>query len=167
MVPTKITAPVKVMRLDYAAYVLSIVFFVLSAVSYVIVTEQTTKTVAVAATLVLGVFSLGLGYYEKPKTAQSAETPPPQVATLETIKEEKAEASEAVAPAAAPVPAASGVALTRVKGIGEKRAAQLHAIGINTVEELAEASVEEVAAKLKVYPKIVAKWVAAAKELAA
>jgi predicted flap endonuclease-1-like 5' DNA nuclease len=166
-VSRKITAPVKVMRLDYAAYVLAVVFLVLAAVSYVIVAEPTTKTVAVATTFVLGFFSLGLGYYEKPKTEQasspSAAAPQaPQVATLEAPEEEKVEAAEVLAPAAA-----SGLALTRVKGIGEKREAQLRAIGINTVEELAAASVEDVAAKLKVYPKIVANWVAAAKELVA
>jgi predicted flap endonuclease-1-like 5' DNA nuclease len=162
---------VKIMRLDYAAYVLSVVFFVLAAVSFVIVTEQTTKILAVAITLVLGVFSLGLGYYERPKAEQaaslSAEMPQVlRVATLEAIEAEKAEAAEALAPAAAPAPAASSLALTEVKGIGEKRVAQLQAIGIDSVAELAEASVEEVATKLKVYPKIVAKWIAAAKELA-
>jgi predicted flap endonuclease-1-like 5' DNA nuclease len=54
--------------------------------------------------------------------------------------------------------------LTKVKGIGEKRATQLNAIGISTVEELAKSSVDEVAKNLKVSPKIVAKWVEAAKQ---
>ena len=56
-------------------------------------------------------------------------------------------------------------ALTEVSGIGEKRASQLKALGINTVDDLAKASVEDLAKSLKVSPKIVAKWVAGAKEL--
>jgi predicted flap endonuclease-1-like 5' DNA nuclease len=54
--------------------------------------------------------------------------------------------------------------LTSVKGIGEKRASQLNSLGINTVEELANASVEDLAKNLKVSPKIVAKWIEAAKQ---
>jgi len=54
--------------------------------------------------------------------------------------------------------------LTTVKGIGDKRASQLNSLGINTVEELAKASVEDLAKKLNVSPKIVAKWVEAAKQ---
>jgi len=159
------------MRLDYASYVLAAVFFVFAAVSFIIVTEQTVRTLAVAITLVLGVFSLGLGYYERPKAekavSQSAALPQAlRVATLEVPEEKKAESAEA-STAAESAPAVSNIALTQVKGIGEKRATQLKAIGINSVNELAKASVEEVAVKLKVYPKIVAKWVSAAKELIA
>ncbi|MCL1977918.1 MAG: helix-hairpin-helix domain-containing protein [Candidatus Bathyarchaeota archaeon] len=54
--------------------------------------------------------------------------------------------------------------LTNVKGIGEKRAAQLSSLGINTVKELSQASVEDLAKNLKISPKIVAKWVEAAKQ---
>jgi len=157
------------MRLDYVSYILAAVFFVLAAVSFVIVTEQTAQTLAVAITVVLGVFSLGLGCYERPRAekAFSQSAPVPQalrVTTLEAPEEEKVEEPEVSVPESTSTPA---IALTQVKGIGEKRAAQLKVIGINSVEELAQASVEDVAVKLKVYPKIVAKWVAAAKELVA
>jgi predicted flap endonuclease-1-like 5' DNA nuclease len=64
------------------------------------------------------------------------------------------------------------VVLTEVSGVGEKRASQLKAIGINSVDDLAKASVEDVAKRLKVSPKtvavspkIVAEWVASAKQL--
>jgi predicted flap endonuclease-1-like 5' DNA nuclease len=57
------------------------------------------------------------------------------------------------------------VVLTEVSGVGEKRESQLKAIGINSVDDLAKASVEDVAKRLKVSPKIVAKWVASAKQL--
>jgi predicted flap endonuclease-1-like 5' DNA nuclease len=56
-------------------------------------------------------------------------------------------------------------ALTEVSGIGEKRASQLKALGINSVDDLAKASIEDLAKSLKTSPKIVAKWVASAKQL--
>ena len=55
--------------------------------------------------------------------------------------------------------------LTRVKGIGEKRVAQLKALGINSLDELAKASADEIAKNLQISPKITRKWVAAAEEL--
>jgi predicted flap endonuclease-1-like 5' DNA nuclease len=55
--------------------------------------------------------------------------------------------------------------LTKVKGIGDKRAAQLKAIGINSLEDLAGASSVDVAWMLKISPKIVDKWVTGAQEL--
>jgi len=56
-------------------------------------------------------------------------------------------------------------ALTEVGGIGEKRASQLEALGIITVDDLAKASDEDLAKSLKVSPKIVAKWITGAKQL--
>lgn len=56
-------------------------------------------------------------------------------------------------------------ALTEISGIGEKRASQLKALGINSFDDLAKASVEDLAKSLKVSPKIVVKWVAGAKKL--
>ena len=64
------------------------------------------------------------------------------------------------------VPATPLMELTQVKGIGEKRAMQLKALGIDSVEALAKSSAKRLARKLKVSPKIVEKWVAGAKELA-
>ncbi len=58
-----------------------------------------------------------------------------------------------------------GTALTEVSGIGEKRASQLKILGVKTAEDLANASVNDLAKKLKISAKIVSKWVAAAKEL--
>jgi predicted flap endonuclease-1-like 5' DNA nuclease len=55
--------------------------------------------------------------------------------------------------------------LKKLKGIGEKRVNQLNAIGINTINDLANASIQEVAKALKISPKIVDKWVAEAKVL--
>jgi len=55
--------------------------------------------------------------------------------------------------------------LTDVKGIGEKRAAQLRALGINSVEDLAKASAKDLATKLNISPKITDKWIQNAKEI--
>ena len=57
------------------------------------------------------------------------------------------------------------MALTEVNGIGEKRASQLKAVGINNVNDLATASAVDLAKTLKISPKIVAKWVDSAKQL--
>jgi predicted flap endonuclease-1-like 5' DNA nuclease len=55
--------------------------------------------------------------------------------------------------------------LTQVKGIGEKRATQLKAIGINSVNDLAKASAEDIAKKLQISSKITKKWIDSAKAL--
>ena len=62
-------------------------------------------------------------------------------------------------------PVAQTMELTDVKGVGEKRAMQLKAFGILTVEDLAKASAKDVAKKLKISLKIAEKWISNAKEL--
>ena len=87
---------------------------------------------------------------------------------LEAPKEEAEAPMEKPAMKEAPTTATSAattVELTQVKGIGEKRATQLKALGINSVNELANASAKTVAKKLKISPKIVEKWISSAKEL--
>src|SRR3989304_2637625 len=164
------------MRLDYMLYGLAAVFFLITAVSFVMLTEQPNeRNLWVVATVVLGLLSIGLGYYQRQKArveARQPAAPTPQVTTVEAPKEEKVEAAIQATPVApAPEPtitppsAAPTIELTQVKGIGEKRAAQLKAIGINSVDELAATSAEDIATKLKISPKIVEKWVAGAKEL--
>jgi len=67
-------------------------------------------------------------------------------------------------PAVEPIqPVAGG--LTDVKGIGEKRASQLKALGILNVEDLSKASSKDLATKLNISPKITAKWIQGAKEI--
>jgi predicted flap endonuclease-1-like 5' DNA nuclease len=183
---------IKVMRLDYALYALAAVFFLITAVSFAIVMEQTVKSLWVVTTVVLGLFSVGLGYYERPN-AKTAAVPQPAVSTVtedahakEAYRAENVEKAgetpmmpesttpvpmQVLAPIPVPTPspvetpATPTIDLTEVKGIGEKRAGQLGAIGINSVDELAKASAEDIAAKLKISSKIVEKWVAGAKEL--
>ena len=173
------------MRLDYTLYILAALLLIITVIPFVVTiegVESDTRSLWVVTTVVLGLLSIGLGYSQRPKTeAQACQpaittTPEPQettqqkqpVAVVEVAKEvttapEKAATAKTAAKVASP--AAAAVALTQVKGVGEKRATQLAALGINSVEDLSKASAADVAKKLKVSPKIVDNWIVNAKEL--
>ncbi|MGQ9551487.1 MAG: helix-hairpin-helix domain-containing protein [Candidatus Bathycorpusculaceae bacterium] len=154
------------MRLEYTLYLIAVIFFLITATSFALL-QGLERNLWVVATVILGLFSLGLGYTQRLKARPStAAVPPltpevpvtqPAQPVIETVKEEVEEAAEASA--------ATVEQLRRVKGVGPKRAAQLMNIGISSVEELGKASAEELAAKLKISPKIAEKWIAKAKEL--
>lgn len=163
------------MRLDYTLYALAVLLLIITVIPFVITiegVESDTRSLWVVTTVVLGLLSIGLGYSQRPKTEAQAcqpavtaaqETmPQTQPAEMEAPKEEKT-----VVPTKAAMVenAASTMALTQVKGIGEKRAVQLKTLGINSVEDLSNASAATVAKQLKVSPKIVDSWIANAKEL--
>ena len=170
------------MRLDYTLYVLAAVLLIITVVPFIVpIGMETTETrsIWIVSTVVLGLLSIGLGYSQRPKTeaqaCQPATTTPqetmPETQTAKTTEtqEEKTEASIGK-PAIKETPtiataAAATMELTQVKGIGEKRATQLKALGINSVDELAKASAKTIAKKLKITPKIVNKWISRAKEL--
>ena len=57
------------------------------------------------------------------------------------------------------------IELTVIKGIKEKRAGQLSALGITTANILAKGEAKVIAEKLKISPKIVEKWIMEAKKL--
>jgi predicted flap endonuclease-1-like 5' DNA nuclease len=191
------------MRSDYILYALAAVFFIITATSIALVAEETQRSLWVVTTVVLGLFSLGLGYYQRPKTKTlstepavsklPATTPQPQNSAADDAHEREAFRAENVdrsvetqimpvstspvpMQVVAPIPVLAQARvevsatptneLTRVKGIGEKRAGQLKALGISNIDELAKAKAEDIAAKLRISPKIVKKWVAGAKELA-
>src|SRR4030066_1311494 len=63
------------MRLDYALYALAVVFFIVTAISLVLVAEQVQQSLWVVTTVVLGLFSLGLGYTQRPKAKATASQP--------------------------------------------------------------------------------------------
>jgi predicted flap endonuclease-1-like 5' DNA nuclease len=71
------------------------------------------------------------------------------------------------APSTAPAPRAEAPksGLSQIRGISATRAEQLKAAGVSTIQELANASPEDLAAKLGVSPKIVKMWVGSAKKL--
>ncbi|MEM3703428.1 MAG: helix-hairpin-helix domain-containing protein [Candidatus Bathyarchaeia archaeon] len=133
------------MRSDYALYVLAIIFFIFTAIA-ALITKESEKPLWVIATTVLGLFFMGLGYSQRPR--------------------EKVQTTVvSVPPSTQPTPPPTGIQLTEVKGIGEKRAGQLKAIGINDAGELAKASAMELASKLKISQKIAERWIENAKKL--
>lgn len=158
------------MRSDYMLYTVAIIFFILTGVVAAYNVEQ---QLWIVTTAILALVFIGLGYSQRPRpttpttTAPPAmttptivpppPTPPAQPATTEVVKEEKI---EPVAEAAPPQPE-----LTKIKGIKEKRAAQLKALGINTIEDLAKASAKDLGTKLQISPKITGKWIESAKEI--
>ncbi len=170
------------MRLDYMLYTVAAIFFLITIVSAILV-ETETRSLWVVTTAVLGILSIGMGYYQRPKTTLEVCQPAvplpqatmpqiPQETTVEAPKEEKTESpTEAISSVETPpvtavvTPVSRKMRLTRVKGIGDKRVVQLKALGINSLNELAKASAEEIAKNLQISPKITKKWVAAAKEL--
>jgi len=155
------------MRSDYALYTVAIIFFIMTGIVFAYQTQPV--ELWIVATIVLGIFFIGLGYTQRPKAKvqttvaalPSTPTPtqlaPPPTPPREAVEEKAVEAVEVAMPAGTP--------LIRVKGIGEKRAEQLKALGINSVEELAKASADELASKLKISPKITQRWIEDAKRI--
>jgi len=156
------------MRSDYALYAVAVIFFILTAITAFTLAEFE-RNLSVITTAVLGFLFIGLGYSQRPKPrAPAIEAPPPPALTpmltpptpstvTEVVKEEKPEIV-----AEAPPPK---IELTQVKGVKEKRAAQLKAVGISNVEDLAKASAKDLAGKLKISPKITGTWIENAKKL--
>ena len=168
------------MRLDYVSYAVAIVFFIVTLAAAVYSFAQ--QQVWVVTTVVIGLAFIGVGYTQRPRPAvapsvtTSVPPPPPsqqqqqqqqvpEVTTAPTqpivtdvVKLE--EAKPVVQPLQSPA-----VGLTDVKGIGEKRAAQIRALGITSVEDLAKASAKDLAVKLNISPKITDKWIESAKEI--
>jgi predicted flap endonuclease-1-like 5' DNA nuclease len=152
------------MRSDYALYVLAIILFILSGVMAAYQAQE--QQLWIVTTAVLGFVFIGLGYLQRPKqttiepTATITTQPPSSSATQPTVREveEKGEKSSVeIEP--------SAIELTKVKGIGEKRAQQLRTLGISSVEDLAKASEKDLARKLKISSKITGKWIGNAKEI--
>jgi len=153
------------MRSDYAFYILGTTLLIIAVIIAINFAETSLSAVAIT---IAGFLFFGLGYFlrPKPKTAR-IEAPPPAPApalptpstVTEVVKEEKPE----IVVEATPVP--SMMELTEVKGIGEKRKEQLRALNISSVEDLAKASAEDLASKLKISPKITGRWIENAKKL--
>jgi predicted flap endonuclease-1-like 5' DNA nuclease len=95
---------------------------------------------------------------------QAAPSPP---AVSETVEEP---AQQKIEPVVEPIAVAvqpPKMELTAVKGIKEKRAEQLRTLGISSVEQLANASAEDLAKKLKIAPYFTQRWIENAKEIIA
>jgi predicted flap endonuclease-1-like 5' DNA nuclease len=153
------------MRSDYALYVVALIFFAITAISLMVLTDLY-GNLSVVATAVLGLLFVGVGYTQRPKAkveAINAPPPPPlsMPKTAEVAGQQKVEIK------VEPAPVAAKVELIAVKGIKEKRAEQLKALGIRNVEDLANASAEDLAKKLNISPWFTEKWINSAKELLA
>jgi predicted flap endonuclease-1-like 5' DNA nuclease len=154
------------MRSDYALYLVAIIFFIITGMSLAL-----EENLWVVTTAILGLLFIGLGYTQRPRPQAKAiqASPPPAPAptvtapapspAVEVVTEEK----PAIIVETKPTP--SMMELTQVKGIGEKRKEQLKALNISSVEDLAKASAEDLASKLKISPKITGKWIENAKQL--
>jgi predicted flap endonuclease-1-like 5' DNA nuclease len=159
------------MRSDYALYLVAIILFIITGMSFALELAELERSTWVVTTAILGILFIGLGYTQRPKPrpmAIKAPPPAPQSAApptpapppvVEIAKEEKPEVVlEAVT-------APSMMELTKVKGIGEKRKEQLKTLRVNSVEDLAKASADDLASKLKISPKITGRWIDNAKQL--
>ncbi|TET65371.1 hypothetical protein E3J49_01885 [Candidatus Bathyarchaeota archaeon] len=145
------------MRSDYVLYTIAIIFFVLTAIivfAPFMLQAELERNLSVVATAVLGILFIGLGYLQRPKNPEIEVLEPAPTPVAIT---EETEITTEIAPTV--------TTLTEVKGIGEKRAEQLKGLDINSTEKLAEASAKKLARKLKISPKITAKWIENAKKL--
>ncbi|MBS7646250.1 MAG: helix-hairpin-helix domain-containing protein [Candidatus Bathyarchaeia archaeon] len=141
------------MRSDYALYTVAVIFFIITGI--ICFYQVNYRELWIVTTTVLGLFFIGVGYTQRPKNTK-AKTPLPAAPVI-TIKEEEKTSIEAT-----PI---STLELTEIKGIGAKRAEHLKALGIANVGDLAKASAEDLASKLKISPKITRRWVEDAKKL--
>jgi len=165
------------MRSDYALYAVAVICFIISGVAAAVV-YVTTQPLWTVTPVVIGLAFIGLGYTQRPKqtgNTQMAVAPPPPIVVpapapkvTEVVEEKKPEEAKPepivqAVPVAEVKPPSPG--LLDVKGIKEKRAQQLNAIGIKTVEDLSKASAEDLAAKLKIAPYFTGKWIENAKQI--
>jgi predicted flap endonuclease-1-like 5' DNA nuclease len=165
------------MRSDYALYIVAVICFIISGVWVAAYTAV--QRLWTVIPIVFGFVFIGLGYTQRPRqtvtTQIAVAPPPPTVVTVpapkvtEVVVEEKKPEEAKPEPIVQAPPAAEVKSpppgLLDVKGIKEKRAQQLNAIGINTVEDLSKASAEDLAAKLKIAPYFTGKWIENAKEI--
>jgi predicted flap endonuclease-1-like 5' DNA nuclease len=175
------------MRSDYALYVVGVIFFVITIISLLALTDSE-RSLSAVATVVLGLLFLGVGYTQRPQaktetaqapTAQAptAQAPTAQAPTIQAppslpavSKTVEAAAQQKIEPIVEPITVPMQlpkIELTAVKGIKEKRAEQLRALGISSVQELANASAEDLAKKLKIAPYFTQHWIENAKEIIA
>jgi predicted flap endonuclease-1-like 5' DNA nuclease len=155
------------MRTDYVLYAVAVILFIITAI--VAASSMDFKQLWIVGTAVLGLFFAALGFSQKPRLSASipeapapAQAPTPVRPTVAEVKVPKMEEAPAIVETPKPT-----LEVTQVKGVKAKRAEQLKALGINTVEELANASAEDLAKKLKISSKFTEQWIQSAKELTA
>jgi len=134
------------LRSDYILYVVGVTLFVVAGYALsnrsleAFMGGMLIYSAVVFVLALFGITALIFGYSQRPKKQKS-----PLISSSLIVK--------------------SLMKLTRVKGIGEKRAEQLKALGIATVAELSVASAAELAEKLQVSTKITNRWIKNARNL--
>jgi predicted flap endonuclease-1-like 5' DNA nuclease len=162
------------MRSDYALYVVALIFFAITVISVVTPTfESTQRNASIVTTVVLGLLFAGVGYTQRPRPkieitqAPPKLAPPPPPSTTQTLQAASQQTVETMTEGIPARTEHAKIELTAVKGIKEKRAEQLKALGIGSVQELANASATDLAKKLKISPMFTRQWIDNAKEIIA
>ncbi|MFQ6063974.1 MAG: helix-hairpin-helix domain-containing protein [Candidatus Bathyarchaeia archaeon] len=147
------------MRSDYILYVFAVICFILAVVVFAGYPPMgDINLVATAVLAILGMILVGAGYLIRPEETTlapptpPAPKPPPKISAPPQIPQPK----KAVT---------SPIDITKIKGIGPKRAEQLRTLGINTAQDLAETTATTLAAKTELSPKITSGWIREAKRL--
>jgi len=158
------------MRLDYVLYIVAIICFIITGGVAYAATQQQLWIVIPA---VVGLAFIGIGYTQRPREetvtqmAVAPPPPPPTIARTEAtnVKQEIEVEEKKIEPSPVIEIKRATHELLEVKGIKDKRALQLKAVGINTVEDLAKASATDLATKLKIAPYFTGKWIENAKQI--
>jgi hypothetical protein len=153
------------MRSDYALYVVAIICLALATV--VFATNQAgiplmappIDVVTMGVLVVLGVISTGAGYLIRPGEMILGRPSEPLQPEL------RSESSTQPTPSQSKSTRAPPINITEIRGIGQKRAEQLRALGINTAQDLVETTASTLADKIELSPKVTRKWVSEAKRL--
>lgn len=154
------------MRMDYALYIVAIICFVLtvfaSADLEAVGVTEVTRPITMTVLFILGLAFIVAGYSQKPKpmpTPRHLEYPP-------TAAESKPKEKTATSISSRVVPSFKpSINLTKIRGIGPKRAEKLTSAGILTANDLAKATPDEVAKKANTSTKVTRKWIQRAKKL--
>jgi predicted flap endonuclease-1-like 5' DNA nuclease len=158
------------MRLDYVLYIVAIICFIITGgVAYAATQQQ----LWIVIPTVVGLAFIGIGYTQRPReetiTQMAVAPPPPPLTTARTevtqVKQEIKMEEKKIEPSPVIEIKPATHELLEVKGIKDKRALQLKAVGINTVEDLAKASATDLATKLKIAPYFTGKWIENAKQM--
>ena len=158
------------MRLDYVLYIVAIICFIITGGVAYAATQQQLWIVIPA---VVGLAFIGIGYTQRPReetVTQMAVAPPPPPLTITrteatNVKQEIKVEEKKIEPSPVIAITRATHELLEVKGIKDKRALQLKAVGINTVEDLAKASPTDLATKLKIASYFTGKWIENAKQI--
>ena len=144
------------MRLDHTLYLAAAIAFIIAGVllSY----QMAYREIWAASTAVLGFLFIGLGYSQKSKSQIKSKTVEASASLSQTLTISSSIEVQQKTSTANP-------RLTDIKGIGKKRAEMLRSMGITTIENLAEASAEDIATKLRVSVKTANTWIESAKKL--